>query len=144
MLWPGHIYICDGLSSQLSQENVATVMADHYTVHAFEQQHTEHCQHLQLATADSGRSSGHVHADMESDPTNSAIQIEGSALLDLQELTVLGVAGWRIHLIPRAASTDGSGLAELAVTELHVCVWERNETLLKAAIREGERCQCAS
>ena len=68
------------------------------------------------------------------------LHIEGSALLDLRELKVLDVAGWYIYLMPQEATSNGSVLAELALTELHTSmVFMQRQTLLDAALRGGIR-----
>ncbi len=84
-----------------------------------------------------------VHADRGLDFDHAAM--EGSALLDLRELRVLGVAGWHIYFLPRAASLADSSGAELALTELHASTWqhEQHDVLLTAALRKGERCCCS-
>ncbi len=67
--------------------------------------------------------------------------IEGSALLGMQELRVLGVAGWHIYLVPRDVSFGGSTDAKLPLTELHASAWrhEDHEVLLNAALRGGKK-----
>ncbi len=65
--------------------------------------------------------------------------VEGSALLELRELRVLGVAAWHIHLKPTAFSSRSNGLAELPLTELHASTWRHDGhgALLDAALRGG-------
>ena len=79
--------------------------------------------------------------------------MDGSALLSMQELMVLGVAGWNIYFRLGASSSNGSGLAKLALTELHAsirlpgavvaAVDGPHDSLLNAALRGGDRCSCA-
>ena len=97
-------------------------------------------QHLLLANRFSGKCEAHVRADIPNG-LSYLPPIEGSALLDLRELKVLGVAGWHIYFGPTAAASNGSGLAELALTELHISTWQHEpHDLLSAALRGGAEC----
>ena len=83
----------------------------------------------------------HARAGTMGDLDYNALAIDGSALLDLRDLRVLGVVGWPIYLMRRRAPSGGSTDAELALTELHAStLWRKDhEMLLHAALRGGER-----
>ena len=65
--------------------------------------------------------------------------IEGSTLLNMQELRVLGVAGWHIYILPSYTLLGDSTDAVLQLTELHASAWrhEDHEVLLNAALHGG-------